>query len=461
MDDRFSFADLISCGGRQKAPVKPLETSSFKAFGKLCEDVKTAFYKEWENTESSTAALELQKKAIIGCEKEKSFFKKRIVDLAAGWGALDTAYPAWYSDLSDAVYHENWGLAGLAEWFGPRYQASSSAKIIGDRIYFMDGGRMRLMPQRIEKDRLDQMIRAFLLMTPSERMDKSYYELYLLDGTRVTIYTEPMAKSGQPAMVFRRYLIPSLSFEEQAARGTIPAAAIPLFKAMVKIGFNVVFMGAVRTAKTTFLSTWQSCEDPSLEGVMVETDPEIPLHEIMPGSPVLQLIADGQELSDIAKNLLRSDADYFIMAEARDGIALDTAVRLASKGTKRMKMTYHSRDPVRFPLEAAVEIVKSCGGDIPLTMKRVAASFDYLFHFVQLADKRSKRLAGIYQMALGEDGEIKTDRICTYSYESDSWVFRNAIGLQQLAYAKESDPAALRQMETVLKELSECSTLAF
>ena len=454
--DRFSFSEYISsCGEKVRQEDPGTDNSSLEAFYSLCRDVKAAFYKDWESQEEASSSLEIQKKAIIGCEKEKNFFKKRIVELALQWSAAGTPFPPWYTDLADAVYHENWGLAGLSEWFLPLWRQSSSAKIIGENIFFMDRGHMRLMPQKIDRDRLDQMIRAFLLLTPSERMDKSYYELYLLDGTRVTIYTEPMAKAGQAGLVFRRYLIPSLSFEEQAGRGTIPPGAIPLFKAMVRIGFNVVFLGAVRTAKTTFLSTWQSCEDASLEGVMVETDPEIPLHRLQPGSPVLQLIADGQELSGIAKNLLRSDADYFILAEARDGIALDTAVRLASKGTKRMKMTYHSRNPRRFPLEAAMEIVRCCGGDVRLTMQNVASSFDYLFHFVQLSDKSRKKLEGIYQMSLSDGGDIRVERICSYDHASDTWTFLNSTGPVQAEYAMSSDPVAFAEMKRILAELSE------
>ena len=453
--DRFSFTQYISEGAPQPQADQPASSEQDSlAFPKLCARIKAEFYRDWESSGAGGSALEIQKNAIIGCEKEKAFFKRRILELAAGWSASDTPFPSWYSDLSDAVYHENWGMAGLAEWFSPRFSGSGSAKIIGERVYFMDRGRMRLMPQRISRDRLDQMIRAFLLLTPGERMDKSYYELYLLDGTRVTIYTEPMAKAGQAAMVFRRYLIPVLSFEEQAARGTIPRKAIPLFEAMVDIGFNVVFLGAVRTAKTTFLSTWQSLEDPSLEGVMVETDPEIPLHRLLPGAPILQLIADGPQLSGISKNLLRSDADYFILAEARDGIALDTAVRLAAKGTKRMKMTYHTRSPERFALEAAIEIVKDCGGDVQLTMQRVATSFDYLFHFVQLSDKGKKKLNGIYQMQLSESGEVVTDRICRYDSQTDKWHFSDLTGAVQEEYALSSSPKSFARMKRLLEELA-------
>ena len=451
--DKFSFSRYISSfeGRRGEAD----QDRDLKAFRDLCGRVRTAFYRDWDAGGNTEAALKIQKKAIIGCEREKTFFKTRILEIVSALGAGDTAFPPWYSDLADAVYHENWGLSGLAEWFSPRFSGSSSAKIVADRIYFMDGGRMRLMPQRIERSRLDQMIRAFLLLSPRERMDRSYYEAYLLDGTRVTIYTEPMAKAEQPCIVLRRYLIPELSFEEQAARGTIPYAAIPLFRAMVQIGFNVVFIGAVRTAKTTFLATWQSCEDPALEGVMVETDPEIPLHRILPGAPVMQLIADGEDLKGISKNLLRSDADYFILAEARDGIALDTAVRLAAKGTKRMKMTFHSRRPDCFALEAATEIVKATGGDLELTMRLTAQSFDYIFHFTSPgADRSVKKLDSIYQMSCSPDGAPEYVPICRYDHEKECWTFTDHIGEDKLQYAKSSSLEGLDKMRQALAELS-------
>ena len=444
-----SWSDFIDYRGPRAKRTAP-EPDRFPA---LCAKVMEVFFQDWEDRDSSRSALEIQKRAIIGYEKEKSFFKNRIADIVQKLGAADTPYPAWYESLNDAIYHENWGLAGLAEWFRPAYAYSSSAKIIGENMYFLEEGHMVLKPQTISKERKDQLIKAFLLLNPEERMDKSYYETYLLDGTRVTIFTAPMAKQGQEAIIFRRYVIPSLSFEEQARRGTIPEAAIPLFCTMVRLGFNVAFVGAVRTAKTTFLSTWQALEDPALEGVMVETDPEIPMDKLLPGAPILQLIADGEDLRKISKNLLRSDADYFILAEARDGIALDTAVRIASKGTKRMKMTFHTRSPRLFALEAATEIVKSTGGDLQLTMQKAAGSFDYLFHFIQLSDKRRKRLKGIYQMNVDEQGAISIEPICEYDPVGDSWTFSYRLGPAQAEYGRESDHRLLEEMCRQLKEL--------
>lgn len=436
-----------------------LKQDDLQDFFLLCQKVKSCFYSEWENRENSRSELEIQKRAIIGYEKEKLFFINRITDLIKELSAEKTVFPSWYNNLEEALYHEIWGLAGISEWFGKEYQNSSSAKIIGDKIFFMEHGHMVLKPQTISMERKDQLIKSFLLLTPEERMDKSYYELYLLDGTRVTIFTEPMAKKGQSSIVFRRYLIPSLTFEEQAFRGTIPFKIIPLLKAMVAVGYNVVFLGAVRTAKTTFLSTWQGYENPALEGVMVETDPEIPLHKILPNAPILQLIADGDSLASISKNLLRSDADYFILAEARDGIALDTAVKIASKGTKRMKLTFHSRRPDAFPLEAATEIVKQTGGNLHLTMQMVALSFDFLFHFVQLEDKSQKRLKGIYQMNCSKEGKIDIHPICEYRQDRNDWIIFDNITDEAVIYGMESNAEAFNTMMSEIKTLSAMSEI--
>ncbi len=139
----------------------------------------------------------------------------------------------------------------------------------------------------------------------------------MLNGTRITIYGEGKTKETQDTIVFRKFFVKDYTFEKQVALGSIPKESVPLFKAMIRSGYNVAFTGAVRTAKTTFLTTWQSYENPKLEGVSVETDPEIPFHEIMPEAPILQLVADGEELEKIVKSIMRSDADYIILGEAR------------------------------------------------------------------------------------------------------------------------------------------------
>ena len=453
--EKFYLEDLLNLSeGEEKelygelAPVLP-------DFMTVCQQIKETFFQRYQEEGNLQSAMEIQKKAIVGYQKEVEFYKEKISELVMENKWENVIVPSWYENLVDGIYHENWGMAGMAEWFSPKYQESSSAKIIGNRIYFLHKGQMLLMPQRISSERKDQLVRAFLLLTPEERLDREFHEVYLLDGTRITIFKGNMTKKEQDVIVFRRYIIPNYTFEEQANRHTIPEDAIPLFRAMVDIGYSIVCTGAVRTSKTTFLATWQRYEDPSLEGVLLETDPEIPLHALMPSAPIVQLLADNDRLRTISKNLLRSDADYFILAEARDGKALDTAVRIASKGTKRMKMTFHTRNPLDLPGEIASEIVKSEGGQWETTRLKVAESFDYIFHFVQLSDKSQKRLRGIYEMGLTKDRkEVYVEPVCLYDYETDDWVWANYLGEDKRQLGLEENRESLMQMERILSDLS-------
>ncbi|NCB42275.1 MAG: ATPase [Clostridia bacterium] len=427
-------------------------------FQELCRSVLESFFEEWENASHMHDQSQKIKKAIIGYQDEVEEFIRKIRSFLVQNKCEKSWHPAHYESLEWAIYHENWGLSGMAEWFSESYRESSSAKIIGERLYFMDEGKMKLVPQRMSRERLEQLVRALLLLTPEERLDKEFHEVYMLDGTRITIFNGGMTKPGQDVIIFRRYIIPTYTFEEQAERGTIPEEAVPLFKAWVKLGYNMVFTGAIRSSKTTFLATWQSYEDPSLEGVMLETDPEIPIHRLIPEAPVVQLLADNEKLSGISKNLLRSDADYFILAEARDGAALDTAVRIAGKGTRRMKMTFHIREPLDFPYDAAWEIFRANGGDMRTLAQRVAGAFDYVFHFIQLKDKSQKRLNGIYEMGFDRiTGEISMVRICSYDLDRDTWRWHYHMGEDKRKLGEDEDQAAYKAFDQLLKDLDEQS----
>ena len=188
---------------------------------------------------------------------------------------------------------------------------------------------------------------------------------------------------------------------------------------------------------------------------MVETDPEIPLHKLMPDSPVLQILADQERLERISKNLMRSDADYFIFAEARDGNALDTAVRIAGKGTRHMKMTFHCGDPLSFAYDAAWEITGKRGGDLRLTARKVAASFDYIFHFVHCRKEDVKRLRSIHELSFDHETEqIRIWEICRYDQETSGWVFRETLNREKQTRAAEEDGEAAESFAAQLASLA-------
>lgn len=427
-------------------------------FKQLCDEIMDDFNREWEaDVTGFETILERQKRAIIGYEKEVKYFKDKISEYLKVVHCEEVWYPMWYKDLTEAVFQENWGVAGLSEWIddgSELYQNSSSAKIIGDRIYFLIDGTLQLQPQKISYNRRRQLRKALLLKTPKKRLDADYHEVYMLSGTRITIYGEGKTKEGQDTIVFRKFFVKDFSFDKQAELGTIPYEAIPLFKAMIHTGYNVAFTGAVRTAKTTFLTTWQSYENPALEGVSVETDPEIPFHKIMPEAPILQLVADGAELERVVKSIMRSDADYIILGEARDGVALNIATKIANKGTRRVKMTYHCSDTMDFCYDVADEIVKLYGGSLYSTIMKVSKSFQFVFQFVQLKDKSRKRLKSIYEIEYDPlDQGIKMHRLCRYRYETDDWVWKENLSSSSIQFGIEEDASAVKLVESSLNKL--------
>lgn len=460
----FYLEDHITKENEKRQLVKKTEKSNITIdrqdrFERLCGEVKKHFDQDWEaeNTSRNDTADQLlmtQKRAIIGCTKEVNYFQDKIKDYLKKNNLQNEWFPAWYEDLTSAIFHENWGLSGMAAW--KNMPNSQSAKIIGEKIFFFDfkTGRLKLQDQKIPAERLRQLRQALLLRNPEKRINEDYIEVYMLDGTRIIIFDEPLAK--EPVIVFRKYIVDNYTFEEQHRRGTIPEEIIPMLKAKTKIGYNINFIGAVRTGKTTFLQTWECYEDPELEGIQVETDPENPLHKLLPKSPNMELIADGDKLKKIRKMLVRGDADYLIMAEARDGIAMGIAVTAANLGTKRIKSTFHITDPSDFPYEAATEIVKEYGGDLYMTIIKVAKSYHYLYEFIQLKNKSQKRLNAIYELRFdNKTFEISLHKICKYNIKTDSWAFAYDIGEDKAEIGYLENVEAFQIYNNELKKLAE------
>jgi hypothetical protein len=129
-----------------------------------------------------------------------------------------------------------------------------------------------------------------------------------------------------------------------------------------------------------------------------------------------------------------------------------------------MKMTFHTRDPLSFPEDAAVEIVRSAGGDIRETSTRVAGSFDYLFHFVSIRHRNAKKLRGIYEVGRTGDGSCFTaeerargwyvHEICRYDFIRDAWTFTDHISDGKRARGIESDAPAFTEFARELKRLA-------
>lgn len=450
----FQLDSFIKQQGKSKEGYKGTQISNdnqdnLEAFTMLCEQAKEHINKLQET--NSDVWLDRQKKAILGYPKEVQYYIKEINNFIHMENKENTKFPSWYDSLDEAIFHENWGLAGIYEWI--KDGKSSSCKVIQPRIYFLKNGKTELQQQQLSLERFEKLKEILLLNDTSKRKNAPYQEIYMIDGTRIEIYNN--TKEG--TIIFRRYIVDNYTFENLSALGSIDEQSIPLLKSMVNCGFNVNMIGPVRSGKTTFLTTYQSYEDPTREGVLVETDPEIPLHKIMPSAPIIQMVADDEQLENILKPLMRSDGEYLIMGEARDGRALRVLLMITKKGTRRVKGTFHTGNAEDFCYDIAQEIVNHFGGDVWAYMVQAAKGFHYLFEFNSLAkDKSQKRLTGIYEIRLNPTTlQVSTHKICDYDTQSDDWTYCYDISEQTENDAIREAPEDFKEFSKTLKTLAE------
>jgi len=434
-----------------------VQQKEFDEFFQLCSSVKSYFDREWRESSEwqKEKILEREKRAIMGFEEETNLYKERIKQILKSMPELKSVEcPPWYEDLADGIFAELYGLSGLDPWAydkSPKYRQSSSAKLIGDRLYCLIDGKSELQPQRITEERRQQLKRSLLMATPKERIEKGFHEVYLKNGIRITIYSGNRTKEGQDIMVFRKYVLRELTFEKLASLGTIPADAVELFKVMVKLGFNVLFTGQVRSGKTTFMQTWQRYENPKLEGLAIATDPETPWQILMPKVPIMQLIADGEELDMIFKSLLRGDNDYVILEEMRDATAYKLAMDITSSGTLRSKATIHAGDPQDIPLKMATGIISAYGGSFEGIISQFFRNFNYVLEFYQLPQDRSvKRLRSIHEYRYdARKDRVSIHCICRYDEAKGRWLWKNDIGEDKKKMGK-LWPEEFKKMEDML-----------
>lgn len=401
-------------------------------FSEICNIVQRKLEIDWNDIDDSGKQLRLEREkcAIMGFEKDVIFYKDKIREIISDNKLESAAYPKYYSDIIDAVFSELYGLAGISPWAydtDEKYVNSSSAKIIGERIYFMIDGKATLMQQTISKERLLKLKRALLLSTPSERLSDSYHEVYLRNGIRISIYSGEIAKENQDAIVFRKYVMPKLNFESLNEKKTIPGEGIKIFETMRDIGFNVIFTGQVRSGKTTFLQAWQLGEKADLEGLAISTDPETPWHRIMPKSPLMQIVTDGEGLEKLSKSLLRGDNDYVLMEEMRDAAAYKLILDIITSGTSRCKATVHDGSAIDLPYRMASEVINKYGGSLIYTIKRIYSGIDYIFEMTQSPYNHNlKLLKAVVEFDFDNVEEKCIARyLCKYDFNKSTWIWNS------------------------------------
>lgn len=432
-------------------------------FKEACDAVLEELEKEWKNADEAgrLERLESEKRAIMGYPEDMERYKERIGRIAEQKNLDGAECPPWYRNIREGIFNELYGLSGLAPWAydeTEEYAGSSSAKLIGDRLYCLIDGVSCLQPQRIPSDRREQLKRTFLMSSPRERLEEGFHEVYLKNGIRITIFSGERTRPGRDVMVFRKYILREMTFEELSGLDTIPRGSEELFRLLVKTGVNVIFAGPVRSGKTTFLQIWQSYEDKGLEGVAIATDPETDWEKIMPEAPIMQLICDGKELENITKPLLRGDNDYALIEEMRDAEAFRIALELASIGTGRCKATVHTGNAADLPFTMAEKIRHKYGGNTGDIIRKITDSFDLVFEFRQVEQDRSRKvLTGITQYFTDrESGRPMTLKLMEYDMITEKWKWYGKLS-DKLLDKLSAYPEEKSRILNILRELEERS----
>lgn len=459
MNDKFKINEFVAKCKNFNGDLEDKKniTQNDKHFEEIVKIVETELDKIDNEEIREENTLSRRRNAILGFPSDAEYYRTKIKEILNLKNLNREKYPSWYKSLDDAMYHEILGFYGIEAWLNDaKYKHSDACMIIADNIFFEVNGEPEIQPQTISSEKRDRLKETLMLTNPKEPRAEAKHELYS-GGRRVTIFNDNgVTKEGRDTIIFRKYHVNKFSFEMQAKKGTIPYEAIPMFKSMVKIGYNVAFTGPVKSAKTTFLTTWQSYENPKYTGLSIETDPEIPFHELMPTAPIIQFVPNDKNMDTVIERAKRSDAKYIVIGEARNGKMLNIAIEAANMGTKRSKVSFHNTETVDFCYDVAEKITREIGGSLLAYMIKTAKTFHYVINMWQLpGEENKKRLKGIWEIRLDtENMQIIMNQICRYVQDTDSWVWSYDIGEKQREIAKEESKESYVVFTKTLQELA-------
>lgn len=410
---------------------------------------------------------DIQYLALIGDKKGEQEYLQLITDYLKENKKEQISHPKWYRNLSEAIFHEIIGLAGIAEWLYMEH--SGTCKVIQPNIYFQENGVLVRKPQKISRERFKKLINTLCQSDYRKRTKDDNIELQIRDGNvRVTIFQNVNKKSSEGAITFRKYVVQKQSikegykFEQLAEKRMFGKEACNLLEQMVKCRFNVNFIGAPNTGKTTLLSYYSSYEDKSLEGITIQSEAEFDSTVLSPNAPIIDFLINEENRDSTKAAILRSDLQWLTYGEVRRGDELDLLLFLATKGITGIKATYHtSFNPEDLPYLVADQIQKDLGAELYPTMLNAAKSFDFLFETINYpGDKSRKLLKGIYELQINpENLRIYSNAICLYDFEKGCWLYNNQLSEATINKATDINYKEYLKFQKILDELYEAYPL--
>jgi pilus assembly protein CpaF len=367
--------------------------------------------------------LKLQHEAIIGVPASVKKLKDLIAHFISTNKLSDIEYPSFYKTITEAVFHERYGMGPLSTWYN--HANSQAAQVIGTDIYYEIEGRKIL--QKVKFDSLakvEDICRALTMKDATSRLNERNpsLEVDMYDGTRATITIPPLTQV--PTITLRHFIVSDFSLEFQASKGTIPADSIPLFRALARTRPNIIVSGPVRSGKSTFLKTLYAERDEADTCICIETHFELFLKRDFPKRAVIEFQAKETDLTHkVFPTTLRMDGTYYIIGEIR-GIEGDLYLTGCERGSSGCLGTHHDTYAVNVPSLIARHVVDVYPNrNYHQELLRAAHNIDYVITMEELRDG-SKKVTSVQEVRLNPYTlEIASVTIMEYDFDLEDWVY--------------------------------------
>jgi pilus assembly protein CpaF len=233
--------------------------------------------------------------------RERAAIVRRVVDEALGLGVLEPL-------LADETITE--------------------IMVNGPRDVFVErAGRLERHPVVFNSNEHLMQTIDRIVSQVNRRVDESspMVDARLATGERVNVIIPPLSLDG-PALTIRRFPTP-YRIHELVDKGTLDAALVQLFGAMVRARFSVVISGGTGSGKTTLLNALSGLIPDRERIVTIEDAAELSLqqeHVVRLEARPANVEGRGQvTIRELVRNSLRMRPDRIIIGEVRGGETLD------------------------------------------------------------------------------------------------------------------------------------------
>lgn len=459
---RFDLNEYMNKYAVKGDPAVSSQERKHLSFHECWVQVKKHFDQLYDSNKISVREKEsrLQKEyeAMIGQAAAEKFIVDEIEAYLRENHLLNVSFPSFYSSLASACFHEIYGFGSFAKW---RYFPNSTDGIIqGKEIWFnIDGVFVKQEECLRSEEHVWEIIRTLQLRIKGLRINDQHPEAEFdrEDGTRIKVIVPP--RSLKPTIIFRRFVIHSFSFREQAERGTIPQEDVLLYDTMAKLHLNTVISGKVQSGKSTFLKTIYAARDSDTVAVLIESSPESYLKRDFPQRLVHDFYSYDGNIHKVIRDALRTPHDYIIAQEVR-GVEAEGAIAGTERGTRGLLMTYHITNPKNIPRQLAKHIIDEFPSRTEKNeVIRIAEQLDIGITMTTIS-QNEKRVTAVYELIYDEQkDQAWINYLIQYDPQTQRWSYNSLVTASLKERMREFNAALADQFLQLLKEREEASPI--